>query len=72
MIVRLIAVDPNPRPDSRTDLVVYQVPEKSRELELLIWAFERLGISWVELPSKPRKDRKKIVPINPGGDSFDH
>lgn len=35
MIVRIIAVDPHPRKDSVDDIVVWQVPEKSRAAELL-------------------------------------
>jgi hypothetical protein len=44
-IIRLIVVDPSPREGIKTDLVVYQVPEHSREFGLLTWAFDSLKIS---------------------------
>ena len=55
MIVRLIAVDPRPRKDSETDLVVYQVPEGSRAHQLLVETFEAAGIEDVLVETPPRK-----------------
>lgn len=43
MIVRVIVVDPAPRP-GKGDLLVYQVPENSRELELLQELCNRAGV----------------------------
>lgn len=61
MIVRLIAEDPRPRVGSKTDLVVYQVPEKSREMELLCELLDREGITWAVLASpKPKRKPKEI------------
>lgn len=59
MIVRLIAQDPRPRVGSKTDLVVYQVPEKSREIELIQELFDSAGIVWTILESQPRKPKEK-------------
>lgn len=56
-IVRIIAVDPRPRRNSDTDLVVYQVPEKSRAAELLCELFDEAKIEWAVLESPPRKPR---------------
>ena len=58
MIIRIIAVDPSPR-DRARDLVVYQVPERSREFELLVWLFEREGIEYTVLESTTKKGRKR-------------
>lgn len=57
MIIRLIAVDPRPRPDAKTDLVVYQVPENSREMQLLTECFEQCGVEWqmLVIPRKPKE-----------------
>ena len=56
MIIRLVAIDPRPR-DPRRDVVVYQVPENSRELGLLVETFTAAGIEFVEMES-PRKTSK--------------
>ena len=61
MIIRILAVDPNPRDKSR-DVVVYQVPERSREFELLIWLFDREGISWTTIESNRPKKRSNREP----------
>lgn len=59
MIVRLVVVDPRPR-DPQRDVVVYQVPERSRELELLVESFEALGIQCVTVESpRTRKPRSQ-------------
>lgn len=42
-IVRLVVVDPRPR-KGESDIRVYQVPEKSREMELLVELFNDAGI----------------------------
>lgn len=48
MIIRIIAIDPQPR-DPRDDVVVYQVPEKSRAYELLLKLLSDAGIEYVEV-----------------------
>lgn len=55
-VVRVIAVDPFPRA-GESDLLVYQVPENSRALELLQSLFNEKRIEWVllERPLKPSK-----------------
>lgn len=50
MITRIIAVDPNPVA-GRSDLLVYQVPENSREYAVLVAAFQAAGIEWDEVKS---------------------
>lgn len=57
MIVRLIAVDPRPRPGEQ-DLRVYQVPENSREMELLVELFDAAKIEWAVV-SSPERRRKE-------------
>lgn len=54
MIVRLLALDPQPEA-GRSDVLCYQVPEKSREYKLLVHLFELYGIEFTELASAPRK-----------------
>jgi hypothetical protein len=61
-IIRVIAVDPRPRADSEDDVVVYQVPEKSRALELLEELFTEAGIEWVQMEGPTPKPRKKREP----------
>lgn len=58
MIVRLIIVDPRPR-KGETDLRVYQVPEKSREQELLMELASAAGLEVVLIESAPRKPKAK-------------
>lgn len=53
MIVRLIAVDPRPRKGEQ-DLRVYQVPEFSRELELLQELFDAAKIEYAVVGSSPK------------------
>lgn len=57
MIIRLMAVDPQPRADSQTDIVVYQLPENSREFELLTALLDQSKIEWTVLktPRKPKE-----------------
>lgn len=50
MITRIIAVDPTPIA-GRSDLLVYQVPENSREYKLLTEALSAAGIEWDEVKS---------------------
>lgn len=61
MIIRLIALDPRPRPGAKHDVVVYQVPEKSRELELMQELFDAAGIEWdiIEFNRKRKKETKE-------------
>lgn len=48
MIVRIVVVDPRPGSSNpKSDILVYQVPEKSREFELLSELFEQAHIEWV-------------------------
>lgn len=61
MIVRLIAIDPNPRP-GETDVLVYQVPEGSRAMELLCEMFEERKIEFIVLEPALRKRAKKSEP----------
>lgn len=61
MIVRLIAVDPRPR-KGESDLRVYQVPENSREMELLTELFDLAAIEWTVVSTPPRTPRKKQDP----------
>jgi hypothetical protein len=56
VIVRLIAVDPNPR-EGKSDVLIYQVPEGSREMELLTYLLDLMRIEWAVIPS-PRITRK--------------
>lgn len=58
MIVRLMVVDPLPVPQ-RSDVLVYQVPEKSREFSLLTELFSAAGLEWTVVESK-RWRRKKV------------
>lgn len=55
MIVRLIAVDPRPKKGT-SDLVVYQVPENSRAMQLLQELFDDAKIEWAVIysESKPK------------------
>lgn len=53
MIIRIIAVDPRPRL-GKSDLVVYQVPEHSREEELLRELLEGAKIEHTALSSPPK------------------
>lgn len=59
MIVKLIATDPRPRLDTKTDLVVYQVPENSREMQLLTELFDTHDIPWVLMPTSRKPKEKK-------------
>lgn len=52
MIIRVMAVDPRPRPNSKHDIVVYQLPEKSREFELLTELFDKARIDWTMIKSE--------------------
>ena len=58
MIVRLIAIDPSPRP-GKSDVLVYQIPEKSREAELLSELLTKAGIEWAIVSAGPRKVKLK-------------
>jgi hypothetical protein len=57
MIIRLIAVDPHPR-KGKSDLLVYQVPEKSREMEFLIELFNEAHVEYALLEAPPRRTDK--------------
>lgn len=60
MIVRLMAIDPAPRVGSHTDVVVYQIPENSREYELLTTLFDKANIEWTVLKSKRKAKEIKL------------
>ncbi len=60
MIIRLIVVDPRPRAGAAHDLVVYQVPENSRELELLQELCEGAGIEFARIEGKRPKRKEEI------------
>lgn len=53
MIVRILAIDPNPEP-GRSDLLVYQVPENSREFKTLTALMTAANIEWESLAA-PQK-----------------
>ena len=57
MIVRILAIDPNPVA-GRSDVLCYQVPEKSREYAVLVSALERMGLEFTTLPPGPRKKKQ--------------
>jgi hypothetical protein len=56
MIIRLIALDPHPE-RGRSDILVYQVPENSRELELLTQLLDEHKIEWTTLTPNPRRKK---------------
>jgi hypothetical protein len=58
MIVRIIVVDPKPQL-GRSDLLVYQVPERSREFAVLTELIGRAGLEWAVVPSTRRKAGKR-------------
>lgn len=61
-VVRVIAVDPFPRADE-SDLVIYQVPERSRAYELLTELLSKEGIEFVTIEAEhnamPEEERKR-------------
>lgn len=57
MILRLIVIDPAP-PLGKSDMLVYQVPENSREMKLLVKLLTDAGIEWVSV-SAPRQPKRK-------------
>ena len=59
MIIRLIAVDPRPR-QGESDLVVYQVPEKSRAFELLCELMDDAKIQWVPIETLRESLRERL------------
>lgn len=59
MIVRLIALDPRPRP-SESDVRAYQIPEGSREMELLVELFEAARIEWAVLEGTRRRAKNNL------------
>jgi len=58
VIIRLIAVDPRPR-KGEGDVVVYQVPEHSRAMELLCELLDGAKVEWVTL-GKIETNRKEL------------
>jgi hypothetical protein len=59
MIIRILVVDPHPR-DPRDDIVVYQVPEKSRAHELLLELLEDANLEYAQIDFV-RKNATKIT-----------
>ena len=49
MIVRIMVVDPEPNGARASDVLVYQVPERSREFQLLTQLFDQAGLEWTTL-----------------------
>jgi hypothetical protein len=58
-IIRVIAVDPRPRP-MQEDIVIYQVPENSRAHQLLVETFTGAKIEFVELGAPVRYLVKEV------------
>lgn len=61
-VIRIIAVDPFPRA-GESDLVIYQVPEKSRAFEILTEMLAKEGIEFVTIEAEhhrmPEEERKR-------------
>lgn len=56
MIVRIVVVDPRPESSNpKSDILVYQVPENSREFKLLAELFEQAHVEWVVIDPPRRK-----------------
>lgn len=55
-IVRLVAVDPSPR-SGESDVLVYQVTQGSRAMELLCSLFDEHKIEWIVLENEIRAKR---------------
>lgn len=53
-IIRIMVVDPEPRKPLE-DVIVYQVPERSRAHELLTQLLDEAGIEYVDLKAKRKK-----------------
>ena len=49
MIVRLMVIDPMPDAKRASDVLVYQVPENSREFHLLAELFNKAALDWTVL-----------------------
>ena len=66
MIVRILAVDPTPAA-GRSDILVYQVPENSREFAVLTAALTASGVEWEEVKSvrKNKVTLTKVVCTHP-------
>jgi hypothetical protein len=45
-IVKLVAIDPEPRNPKRPRALCFQIPENSREFEVLTGLLEQAGIPW--------------------------
>lgn len=61
MIVRILAIDPTPAL-GRSDILVYQVPENSREFAVLTAALTAAGVEWEEVKSV-RKNKVKLEQV---------
>ena len=57
-ITRVIVVDPTPALN-RSDLLVYQVPENSREFAVLTAALEQAGLEWASVGSSKSANKEK-------------
>lgn len=58
MIVRIMVVDPEPR-NAIDDVIIYQVPERSRQEVLLCELLDNADIDWVKIKSTRRKKKGK-------------
>jgi hypothetical protein len=58
MIVRIIVVDPKPQL-GRSDLLVYQVPERSREYTVLTELLDRAKLEWAMVHSTRKATSKR-------------
>lgn len=65
-IIRICVVDPEPRPNCSDDVLVFQVPEHSRQEELLKQMLDEFGLEYVSIEPKPRKKRRKRSPKKGG------
>ncbi len=65
-ILRICVVDPEPRANCEDDVLVYQVPEHSRQEELLKSLLDEAGLEYVSIEPKPRKKRRKHSPKKRG------
>jgi hypothetical protein len=54
MIIRYIVVDP----DDNDELIVFQVPERSRSEELLKWMLEETHCEYATIQSNRRKKKE--------------
>lgn len=49
MIIRYLVVDP----DDEDEVLLYQVPQHSRNEDVFVWMLKKAGLEFVTLESKP-------------------